>query len=156
MPLEMQVNGGGDFHALATQIRTEGRKDLSKQLSRALNNVTEPIRRDVRSEADKAMPESGGYQELLSASLRFRNNRRTGGQQASLRMTTYADGRKERRDIVALERGTLRHPLWGDRDHWYVTKVRAGFHERGTESAADEAIAQLDKVVRDFTRKLIS
>lgn len=152
--LEVRIQGAASFHGVAERIRTEGRKDLSRQLSTALNQATGPVRDAVKESAAATMP--GWYANTLTKSLRFRNNRRAGGQQANLRMVTYADGKGERRDVVALEDGRLRHPLFGDRDHWYVTKIRAGFHQRGTDKAMDEVARRLDVVVRDFTRKLIS
>jgi hypothetical protein len=155
MALEIKVEGGATLARVAAQIRDQGRKDLSRQLSTALNKVTAPIRKEIEKEAGEAMPSSGGYSAELTKSLRFRNNRRAGGQQATLTMITYADGKTERRDVVALEHGLLRHPHYGNRNKWYVTKVRAGFHERGTERAGDEAVAALAEVVRDFSQKLI-
>lgn len=154
--LEVEIVGAATLASLAAQIRTEGRKDLSRKLSDALNEVTVPVRARIRQEAAATMPKSGWYANVFTKSLRFRNNRRAGGQQASLTMITYADGKSERRDIVALEHGRLRHPLHGNRDAWYVTKIRAGFHARATEGMADETVARLSTVVRDFSARLIN
>jgi hypothetical protein len=38
---------------------------------------------------------------------------------------------------------------------WQVTRIRAGFHKRGTDGAADAARAELAKVVARFAQKLI-
>lgn len=152
--LEVRVLSA-DLAKVAARIRTEGRKDLSRELSSALNRAAGSVRGSIRESAAETMP--SGYTFALTKSLQWRNTRRSGAQQASLRLTTFADGVKERRDILALEDGRLRHPLWGRRlDRWYVTKIRAGFHRRGTDKAADQVVAELDQVVREFTKKLIS
>lgn len=153
MALEVRIQGKAGLEALAAQMRTEGRKDLAKEMDRALLKVSGPVQRAIRSEAKGAMP--SGYEATFSKSLRFRNNRRTGGQRAVLSLVTFADGKAERRDIVALEKGELRHPHYGNRERWYVTKISAGFHRRGTDQAMDEAVDQLDVVVRDFSQRLI-
>ena len=153
MSLEVTVTGAATFTRVAAQVRAEGSKDLSRALGRALEKVTRPVTASITAEADKAMP--SGYKELLTGSLRHRASRRNGGQQAQLIIRTYADGKKERRDLPSLEAGKLRHPLFGRKKVWYVTSVTPGFHRRGTELAADEATEALDKVVKDFAARLI-
>lgn len=153
--LEVKIVGAATLAEVAAQISREGRKDLSRKLSSALNDVTVPVRDRIKQEAAATMPKSGWYANTFTKSLRFRNNRRAGGNRATLTMITYADGKGERRDIVALEHGILRHPLHGDREHWYVTKIRAGFHERATDQMADEVVDHLARVVRDFSARLI-
>ncbi|MBW8801111.1 MAG: hypothetical protein JF597_48470, partial [Streptomyces sp.] len=95
------------------------------------------------------------YAPLFSASLRFRTALRTGSRTASLRLVTFADGKRERRDIRAINAGALRHPLFGHRKHWYTTRVRAGFFERATAEAADRAEAAMITVLDDFAKRLI-
>lgn len=154
MSLQVTITGAAGLTALAAQIRDQGRKDLAKELGSALDKVVPPLRAAIRESAAETMP--SGYTWVFTRSLAWRTVRRAGSQRAALRLITYADGRSERRDINRLERGQLRHPLHGDRDHWYVTSIRPGFHERGTDKAADQAVAALGEVVRDFSARLIS
>jgi hypothetical protein len=135
-------------------MRAEGRKDLSKEMGRALSAAAVPVQASIKAEAAKVMPSEGGYRDLLTGSLRHRMSRRAGGQVAQVILTTYADGKKERRDVVALNKGILRHPLWGDRDVWRVTKIQAGFHDRGTEQAMDKAQAAMLGVIEDYAGRL--
>jgi hypothetical protein len=101
------------------------------------------------------MPKRGGYAGEMSRSLRFKTQKRTGGNSASYTLLTYADGKAERRDIRALEAGNLRHPIFGNRNAWALTKIRPGFHKRGTDNALDEATKQMGEVVRNFSARLI-
>jgi hypothetical protein len=69
---------------------------------------------------------------------------------------------------VALERGILRHPVFGRSrrlklgtragtiigNPWAVTTIRSGFHERGTANAMDAAQAALAEVVEDYAGRL--
>lgn len=152
--LEVRI-AAGEISKLAAQIRTSGQKDLAKELGAALDKVVPPVQAAIRESAAETMP--SGYVWALTRSLQWRNTRRAGSQRASLRLVTYADGKSEKRDIGALEDGRLRHPLYGRRAAtWYVTRIRPGFHKRGTDKAADQVVEQLDLVVREFTQKLIS
>ncbi len=165
MGLEVRVEGAASYHKLAAQMRAEGQKDLSREMGRALSLVADPVRKAIKAEAAKAMPSEGGYRALLTGSLKHRLSRRHAGQQAQVIVTTYAQGLKERRDVVALNRGTLRHPVWGRSrpgrrgeriaNPWSVTKITPGFHDRGTAEAMDLAQARLGEVVEDFAARLI-
>jgi len=151
--LEVSIQGAATFQRVAAQMRAEGRKDLSRQMGVALSRAVEPIKVSIAREADRVMP--SGYRDLLTGSLRHRLSRRNGGQQARVILATYADGKKERRDVGSLNKGALRHPLWGRKKVWYVTAITPGFHDRGVEDAAEEASEALAAVVDDFAARLI-
>lgn len=153
MTLEVKIEGAATFAKVAAQIRAEGNKPLARQMGAALAKAVQPVKASITKEAAVAMP--SGYTGLLTGSLRHRISRRTAGQQAQVLLATYADGKKERRDIGSLEDGALRHPLFGRKKKWYVTTVRAGFHKRGTENAMDEAVDAMEQVVDDFAKRLI-
>lgn len=153
MGLEIKIQGAATYHQVAAQIAAEGRKDLSRQMGNALTKAMEPVKVSITKEAAETMP--SGYTDLLTGSLRHRMSRRAAGQQAQVIMRTYADGKQERRDIVSLENGRLRHPLFGRKKVWYVTTVRSGFHKRGTDNAADEARDAMIGVVEDFAARLV-
>ena len=165
MAIEVRVHGAAELRKVAAKIRAEGAKDLSRQLSDALSKATDPIRQSIRDSAEEVMPRRGGYNAVFGKSLRFRNSRRTGADEATVVLSSYAEGSKERRDIIALEAGRLRHPVWGrsrpgarkgerHANPWAVTSIRAGFWRRGTDKALDEAQKQLQHVIADFSRRL--
>ena len=166
--MEFHIGGRAQLHAVAKAIRETGDKGLGRQMSRALAKTTLPIQTQIDAEAAKVMPVRGGYQAVLSKSLRHKTSQRTGSRSATVRLITYADGTGERRDVESLEKGELRHPVFGrsrrirrgaragsvDLNPWAVTKIRSGFHQRGTDNAADEATKQLGVVLDDFAARL--
>lgn len=154
MSLEVSIDGAATLHRVAARMRAAGQADLSKQMSRALSKALDPVRASIAVEAGEVMP--GAYKSLLTGSLRHRVSRRSAGNQARVILATYADGKQQRREIRALEAGALRHPLFGRKKRWYVTRIRPGFHKRGTESAMDAAREGLLQVVKDYADKLIS
>jgi hypothetical protein len=163
--LEVRVEGAAKLRRLAAQIRAEGDKGLSRQMSEALSRAIEPVRESIRASAAEAMPRTGGYQAVFDKSLRFRKSQRNSGTEASVILATYAEGGKERRDVPALEAGRLRHPVWGrsrpgarkgerHANPWAVTSIRAGFWKRGTAKALDEAQKRMEDVIDDFASRL--
>lgn len=155
MSLEFRIEGAVELHKVAARIYAEGRTNLARQMGNALSKAADPVKVSIRAEAERTMPKHGGYSGLFTKSLKFRLERRNGVQQATAQLITYADGKGQRRDIGALNRGVLRHPVFGRRrSPWKVTSIRAGFHKRGTDHAIEEAQKQLGKVVDDFVDRL--
>jgi hypothetical protein len=161
MGLEIRVEGAARLHALAAQMREAGRKDLAREMGTALGKATEPIQKAIESSAAETMPRSGGYNATFTKSLKFKSRRRSAGSEAGLSLTTYADGKGDRRDINALEAGNLRHPIWGrsrpgarkgqrHANPWAVTRIRSGFWQRGTDQAMEETERQLEAVVDQY------
>lgn len=165
MAVELRVEGGATLRRVAARMRAEGRKDLTREMGEALSKATDPIRESIRASASEVMPREGGYQAAFDKSLRFKRTTRDGGTESSLILYTYADGTSERRDIRALDKGNLRHPVWGRSrpgprkgervaNPWAVTSIRAGFFKRGTDGAMDEVQKNLQKVINTYAQAL--
>lgn len=164
MSLDVQVIGAANLHKVAAHIRAEGRKDLAREMGRALSKAADPIKQGIRTSAAETMPKRGGHQETLDKSLKFRLDRKQSTNAASVSLITYAEGKSERRDVTALEAGKLRHPVFGRyrmghggrriANPWTVTKIRSGFHKRGTAKAMDETVKEMIHVVEDLAKRL--
>lgn len=166
MSLEFRVEGQAELRRLAAQIKASADKGLGREFAKALKSASEPIETSIRK-SYKGLPASGGYEATFSKSLRFRLAQRTAATTASLKLTTFADATKERRDIGRLEKGELRHPVFGRSragkrkgeriaNPWAVTRVAGLFHRRGTDSAVREVADRIDKVVAEYAHRLIN
>jgi len=162
--MEFDIVGRARLHEVAKAVRATGDKGLGRQMGKALAATTTPLQEAIDAEAARVMPVGGGYQAVLSKSLHHKTSQRTGSRSATIRLITYADGTGERRDVEALEKGTLRHPVFGRSrtvrgrgrvpNPWAVTRIRSGFHQRGTADAGDEAQKRLLVVLDDFAARL--
>lgn len=167
--MDVTIVGAGQLDKLARQILAEGNKGLGREMGKALKGASTPVQRSIREEYGE-LPHRGGYAATFTKSLRFRTALRAQARAASFRLTTFADGTGERRDIKKLEDGILRHPVYGRRrkrtagnragnvlaNPWSITKVRGDFHKRGTDHALDDSQRQLAKVLDTYAHKLIS
>jgi hypothetical protein len=161
MGLDIRIAGIDEVLKLSRQIRATGDKGLGREMGKALGEAIKPVTEAIEASAAKTMP--SGYAPTLTASLKHRRSQRTASRQASLRLTTIGEGTKEQRDLVRLNKGELRHPVFGRsratrrgrrKNPWAVTSIKAGFHDRGVEDAGPEAEKRLGRVLDDFAERL--
>lgn len=166
MAIEVRIQGAVSLHRLAARMRAEGQKDLVREMGDALTKAADPLKAKIRVEASDVMPAEGGYKGVFDKSLRFRVQRKGANAESDVTLTTYADGKGERRDIRALNKGNLRHPVFGRSrpgkrkgeriaNPWAVTKIRDKFWDRGVEGAADEVEKRMIEVVDRFAKRLL-
>jgi hypothetical protein len=162
MGVSVQISGIGELHKLVAQIKAAGDKGLGRQMSQALAGVVAPVEAAIIESAAETMP--SGYEETLTRSLKHRRTSRAAARLASLRLTTFAEGTAERRDLPSLERGRLRHPVFGRSrrtrrgrrpNPWASTAIRPGFHQRGVDNAGPLAEQALQKVLADFADRIL-
>lgn len=159
--IDVRVLGAQQLREVAKRIRSEGDKGLGRQFGKALNNAVEPVKKSIEESAGQTMP--NGFAPTLTRSMKHRRSTKTDTRKATVVLATYADGKKERRDLPSMEAGILAHPVFGraritrkgvSANPWVQQPIRAGFHERGTEKAGDEAEKQILVVVDDFVERL--
>lgn len=159
--VDVRISGADQLRKLAAHIRRTGDKGLGRELGRALDKAIAPVKRAIEASAEQTVP--SGYWPTLSRSLKHRRSLRTTTRIASVRLATYAAGEKERRDLPAINAGPLRHPVFGrvrrtrhglKPNPWAVTRVKPGFHERGTRQAGPGAEKQLLVVLDDLADRL--
>jgi hypothetical protein len=162
--LEVRITGGDQLRRVVAQIRAEGNRGLGKDMTAGLRLAAKPVQAAITAEFTQVLPSRGGYQATASKSVRFRTAVRTAGRTATFRLTTYAVGKSQRRDIEALNAGRLRHPVYGRSrprrgggrhvNPWALTRIEAGFFQRGTDRAVVEAQRQMGAVLDDYAARL--
>ncbi len=168
--MQYRLDGSAQLKAVAAQIKAAGDKGLGKELSVALRHAAKPVQESIKESLVATMPERGGYRATVSKSVRFRVNVRAGSRSGTVRILTFAHGKAENRDLPRLDKGELRHPVFGRsrtvRDKgsgtgykrvpspWAVTKVVPRFFERGTRSADEHAEKELLVVLDRFADRL--
>ena len=78
-----------------------------------------------------------------------------GGREPAVRITATAKGKKSV-DLNRLDQGVVRHPLFGNRGHWYAQRVPPAWFSRPVMQQADNVRAQLEKAVADLERDISS
>lgn len=150
----VRIVGAADLRRCADDLRKASRTDLLKEVLRGIGRAVGPIRKAVRTAAGTHLP-SGYAPVLLKSPLQLKTKSAT-GRTARVELTATAMGKGEKRDVASLDRGHLRHPLWGRRAHWFDTGVKAGFVSDTVKSelplVKKEIGAAIDAVVAKLER----
>lgn len=111
----------GDFQKEVAKLRQARLVDTRKALRKALTNATKPTRRKIRDAARERLPQKGGLAKWAGVMPALVTDFRTGQQQVIIRDS------KRGHDLKAIDRGRLRHPLYGNRNFWYEQQIAPGF-----------------------------
>ena len=152
----MPVEGIESLAALARDLKAAGDKGLTKELRSGLQRSTRPLKAAAKAGALEHLPNSGGLAEEVAAS-RFTTRANLLGRNPSVKLVAAgrqnAEGRKH--DLDAMDRGRLRHPLYGRRKaRWYTQLVRPGWFTESLQHAAPAVRSELDKAVAAVIAKL--
>ena len=145
---------------MTVQIDPADYREFSKQLRQAERGIRLAIRKRVREagkplseavvrEGAERMPSRGGLRDQF---LR-RGNAKLSQTTTSIRIVLGRRGSY----IGSVDRtGRVRHPLFGDREHWYTTRVTASTWRDAFEDHKDEAIDTVSKALVDVVKELTS
>lgn len=152
MSPEVRVEGAEKFARLAQALRQIGDKDLRRELYAGINRAVQPLTESVRHATRRYLPDR--YADELSKTLRVRARRRTGRDPGVSLAGTAKTARGKDRNLRALNRGQLRHPLYGNRERWSTQQVSTGWWDEPLSDGADEVRQELVNVLDDIGRKL--
>lgn len=155
---DVRVEGAEKLRKLARDLSIAGNIELQKELRRGLAVAARPVGKEVRAEIPRVMP--SGYAPVLSKALRVSVSTRTPRASrylVAVRVVLSAAGRHRKRDLPALDRGSLRHPVFGRRRQpWVMQRIRRGFFaepaKRTQDQATTEAIAAIERVADKLAR----
>lgn len=121
-----EVKAFADSNAVVNEVR----KDLRKPLP--------ALRAGIRESAVSKLPARGGLGKWVArATLTVRL--RTAGRSSGIRLKLSRKSGKGKADLKALDdSGAVRHPLYGNRRHWYPQTVTPGFFTEPWEKASDD------------------
>lgn len=161
------MTGGDGLRSVRRALREVGDKGLGRELSAGLMRAAKPLAPEVRATALRLMP--SGYAPVLSRSLRFRTAVRETRHTARVTYRVYGDGQAERRDVPTLDKGVLRHPVFGRtrrlRHHarhratsmanpWVAQPIPAGFVSGPVDALAPRARREMDAVIQGVADKI--
>lgn len=156
MVAELRVVGADKFGHLAKELRRLGDKELRTELYRGINRAVKPLTESVKKETPSFFPRRFAFE--LAKTLRVRPRRRA-GRDPSIRLVGQAKTpRGKERNLTALNRGRLRHPLYGNRRYWFNQDASPNFWDEpmleGVEPVREEIVNVLDDLASRVEKKL--
>lgn len=144
----IRLSGAEQLAELSKRLKQAGNRDLRLELYREIRKVTNPIRADVRRSARATLPRRGGLGAAVSRS-KITVKRRTSGNTVGIRMIGAG-----RHDIEAMNRGIVRHNLFGDGRYWFEQAVPPGWWDQPTLAAQPEAAVAIVSAMETVKRKI--
>ena len=135
----LDVYTDAELRRLAFMLRKADAKDLREELRKGQREAFRPLQKKVKENAAAMLPKRGGYNAVMARAVKVTVLTKLQGD-ISVVAHVYASGRKEHRDVAAVNAGRLRHPLFGRRRHWFTTTVAPRFVHRAVDELPDEVL----------------
>jgi hypothetical protein len=142
----MDVRGADDFARLAKALK-EGPEDLQREFSKAVSKATAPLKTAARESARQTLPRRGGLADRVARS-RFATRRST-GRRAGVRVTVSSPDA-----LGQLDRGVVRHPVFGNRNVWVTQSITPGWWTKPTDQVGPEVQRALLAAMDEVGKKL--
>lgn len=146
--IDIRVTGADKLRDVGKRLKAAGDKEIRKEFLRALQAAGKPLKEAAKEGALRGpLPRSGGLAAEVAASG-FSVRVRLSGNKAGVRVK--AKGKKIR-DLDAMDRGRLRHPVWGNTEVWVNQTIRPGWFTDPLAAQAEpvqtEMLAAMDAVL---------
>lgn len=133
--MAIRTKGADDLNQLGAALKEAGDRDLTKQLRKEFREIGRPIGRKVLIKGAEEMPQRNGFAARVVEQGRVGIGASLGGRITSVRIILKNKGV----DLRRVDRGILRHPVWGNRENWVAQQVPEGAFTRAFNSEAKEA-----------------
>lgn len=130
MVSSLRVDGAEDLARVAGAVQRVEPK-LRKELLAGIRKAVKPSIVEVKAEALSTLPAEGGLNRFVATS-KIGVRTRSSGRRAGIRVVATKGGH----DLVGINDGMVRHPVFGNRKVWVSQRVDGGFYsEPLTEGA---------------------
>lgn len=150
-PVEVEFRNLQQFATLAKALGGAG-KDLKKELRKGLNKAVKPLGVKTKQGIGRYLP--SGYAPTLKRAFRASTSIRLTGN-PSVTIKGRAKGRRKQREIRAMDKGVLRHPVFGNRQVWVAQKVRPGFWSDPMREGGPAVRAEAANVIAETNAKIV-
>lgn len=147
--LDIKVVGADRLARLSRALKDAGDKELRRELGTGLRRAARPMRDTFKAGALGFLPHRGGLAEEVAEGMRFTTKVST-GKSPAVRITASLPGH----DLPAIDRGRLRHPVFGNQHNWVTQQIRPNFWTDSGYVAAPAVRAELVKAIDAVARKL--
>jgi hypothetical protein len=147
--LSVEVRGTDKLTKIAAALRATPNKELRKELGTGLRRAARPMRAAFKHGALGILPYRGGLAEQVASDVRYTTKVNL-GTTPSLRIVASLPGH----DLAAMEKGRLRHPVYGHRRVWVTQNIRPGWFSDSGALAVTDVRRELLKAIDDVAKKL--
>ncbi len=134
--------------ALKAAGGTADSKALRKELLKGIQRASRPLKEAAQSSARANLPQSGGLAETVGQA-KFRTKTISGGKRVGVRVVATG-----KHNIRAMDRGRLRHPVFGNRAVWVEQSIKPGWFSDAIQDGAPRVRAEIVLVMESVADRL--
>lgn len=149
MTADFEIRGADEVLRLSKALKHAGRGDLRKALNAGIRKAAKPLIAKSKAEAKTRLPQRGGLAAAIARTPQ-RVQVRT-GKDPGVRIVVGGKGGAAR----GANAGTIRHPVFGNRDVWVSQKVRPGWFEEPMEGGAPEVRRHIEDALNDVAERVV-
>lgn len=143
--MALRLEGTDDLQRIADALAETGDKALINRVRKGLRDAGKPIGLRVLDRGADEMPHRKGLSDRIKETGRVSVNSALNGRVANISVVLRTQGA----DLRAMNRGNLRHPVFGNRAVWTWQPVPSGSWSRAFEAERGEATAAVLKAAQD-------
>ena len=134
-----------DYKAFTAKLKG-AEKSVARNLRKRLREAGTPLADGLVQDGPEGLPSGGGLADWLRQSKGAISMTQT---KLQIRLA-----RGGKHDLNAINRGQLRHPLYGNRRVWVVQSVASGTYDKAFEKHAEQALPEVERVLDDIMREI--
>lgn len=148
------MSGGDDFAALSRRLKDAGETGLARSLRKAIKDAAAPIASEIADPGHLKSYMPKRYAATLAADVKVTTLQRGSTRNPGVRIS--ASGRDKKRKLAQVNAGILIHPLFGDRDRWYLQLrgVRSGFFDDPCQKSGPQVRDKILAAMHDTAMKI--
>ena len=151
------ADAAAELEALAFRLRRAGDGELIREVTRAMRDAVVPVQAEIRAGLVPTSPKlPDRYAATLAEDLRLGTNVRTNERDPGVALTGQATGKT--RKLRDLDAGRIHHPLFGDREKWFLQEepsVQPGWFSGPAEAAGPRVRAGIERALEDVAAKAV-
>lgn len=144
--VSLRTQGADDLDKIAARLREAGDRKLKNNVAASIRKAAKPMGSDILREAAEDMPQRGGFAARL-AGRKFGVRSSLTGRSASVWLAFKPGGK----GLAAIDKGDLRHPVYGHRKTWVSQRVPAG----RLSAALQKQAPKMQRAVLDAANKTL-
>lgn len=138
------VRGDAQLAALGRRLKEAGEDGgtLRREMLAAIRDATELLPEELVASALNTLPQRGGLAARVATSKITRSTR------LSARRAGVTIKAEHKDHINSMDKGHVRHPLFGDRKHWYTEAVKPGWWTRPIEASGPRSRERIQEAMQ--------
>lgn len=148
MAVNFEVRGSQKLAELGVRLKASGDGALKRRFLATIREGARETIPDIRQSARDNLPRRGGLNERVAAAP---FGVRVALAPSGGRVSIVGRGQKELRDI---DRGRLRHPVFGNRKRWVQQSVEPGFASKPAAARAPKIQLEIAIVMRHTAEEI--